>query len=494
MWTFDGSHDHLAAWSGTATLAYFDPDSTGWGPAHTAFGRASRFGLPPMTGGEPSVMRVPPLTSRQGYVLSHNASPNGAFAGSHGIVSNYTLIVDLLYPSIDASSSGNVRRPLYQTETANANEAAFLVEDAPAGGLGIPGNFRGRIEADTWHRVAIVVQAAPEEGKAQRFIDGRFVGGIGTTNSGLGLPWTLDPSLLLFTDARGHAASLYVSSVYFVDRAMRMNEIEALGGPHAAGALTPGMPAPVVERTLPPHVETIGHRGGYFCCTPDNTMAAVRQAIEHGVRVIEIDTRVSADGHVVLMHDPMVDRTTNGSGPVASFTVDALQRLDAGSWFAPEFAGERVATLVEVMTAARGKLVLYFDLKSTGQIGPILAAAHKTGFSPADCWFWVSGDAAEAAAIRARLPEAKIVWTPPPPSWSSDPDYFAPLRAAGVYAFDMGVGDVDANPDFVRAAKAAGFVVAVHTVLDPEQMQRYADAGVDFIETDFPQVVHRLRR
>src|SRR5262245_10512466 len=62
LWTFADSHSRLAASSGTATLIYFDPDGTGWGPAQTAFGLASRFGLPPMTGGDPNVMRVPPLT------------------------------------------------------------------------------------------------------------------------------------------------------------------------------------------------------------------------------------------------------------------------------------------------------------------------------------------------------------------------------------------------------------------------------------------------
>ena len=67
------------------------------------------------------------------------------------------------------------------------------------------------------------------------------------------------------------------------------------------------------------------------------------------------------------------------------------------------------------------------------------------------------------------------------------------MRASGVFGFDLGVAFVDAHPAFVRAAKSAGFVISVHTVLDPAAMVRYADIGVDYIETDFPQIVRELR-
>jgi glycerophosphoryl diester phosphodiesterase len=219
----------------------------------------------------------------------------------------------------------------------------------------------------------------------------------------------------------------------------------------------------------------------------------VRRALRDGTPVIEIDTRLSADGTCVLMHDPTVDRTTDGTGAVASLTVAELKKLDAGSWFAPEFAGERVPTAAEVMAEARGKLILYFDLKVRGQANAIAAALAETGFEAADCWFWTYGDSSEAAALRARIPEAKIIGSDPPANWAGIPDFLASMRAQGIHGFDLGVGFVDRDPGFVRAARAAGFVVSVHTVLDPESMLRYALAGVDFIETDFPQVVRRIQ-
>lgn len=493
LWTFHAAQNRLEASIGAATLEYYDPDGTGWGPRDTRFGTASGFGLPAMPGGDPAVMRIPALTANQGYRLTHNAPSNGAFRKSHGLVSNYTLIFDVLYPS----ESDGQWRALYQTSDVNANDADFFVHNTPSGGVGANGIYHGSVRPNTWHRLAIVVQAAPEEGKAQRFIDGRFVGGIGTTDvAALGIRWALAPSFLLFSDAEGQKGSVFVSSLYFIDRALPMDQIRALGGPHAAGALTPGAPPPALDaaQRLPATVGSIGHRGGFFCCAPDNTMAAVRMAIDHGIPAIEIDTRLSADGVGVLVHDATVDRTTNGTGPVAALSAAQLKALDAGSWFAPEFAGERVPTMAEVMREAKAKLVLYFDLKVTGQIDAILAAMKETGFPPDDSWFWVYGDEAEAAAIRARLPDAKIIWSVPPQDWAEQPDLFPAMRAAGIYGFDLAVEYVDAHPDFVRAAKAAGFMISVHVVMDPDQMRRAAALGVDYIQTDFPQIVHELRK
>lgn len=71
-------------------------------------------------------------------------------------------------------------------------------------------------------------------------------------------------------------------------------------------------------------------------------MAAFEQSVRDGAEYVETDIQRSSDGHLVLMHDPTVDRTTDGSGPVASRTLADLEALDAGSWFDPSFAGQRV--------------------------------------------------------------------------------------------------------------------------------------------------------
>jgi len=488
LFNFTNTTNRFAAASGAGILVYHDPGASGWGPTLTTFGKASALGLPAMTGGDPDVMRFPAATPLQGYRLAHAAPANGPYGETVGKISNYTLIIDVLFPS----ASDGAWRALYQANTNNSDDAEFYVKNAASGGIGINGIYHGAIRPNTWHRVAIVMQAAPGEGKCQRFIDGRFVGGIGSTGSSLGSGWALDSEFLLFTDNNGETAAGYVSSVYFVDRAMKMEEITALGGAHAEGALTPGSAAPPLAPQMPRRVGAIGHRGGFFCCAPDNTMAAVRRALSNNVPAIEIDTRLSADGVAVLVHDSTVDRTTDGTGAVASMTVAQLKTLDAGSSFSPEFAGERIPTVAEVMTETKDRMILYFDLKIPGQIDAITNALAQTGFNPDDLWFYVYQNASDAAQIRSRLPNAKIIWEPPVSS-ISDTNFFNNMRAMGVYGFDMGVYYGTLNPAFIRAAKEQGFMVSVYTILDPDTMAANAAIGVDYMETDFPQIMNALQ-
>ncbi len=106
----------------------------------------------------------------------------------------------------------------------------------------------------------------------------------------------------------------------------------------------------------------VGHRGA-CAVAPENTMASFQRAWEEGADVVELDVRRSADGHVVVIHDATVDRTTDGHGPVAELTLQELKRLDAGRWFDPAFVGESIPTLAEVLAWARGRIGLLLELK-----------------------------------------------------------------------------------------------------------------------------------
>lgn len=489
VWNFDDPADWFKASAGPGSLAYFDPDGTGWGPALTRFGKASQFGLPAMPGGDPDVMGFPACTARQGYVLTHAGAPNGPYGESDALVSNYTLLMDILFP---ASSDGQWRA-LWQTDLANSSDADFFVQNTASGGVGIMGNYRGQIAPNRWHRLVLVMRAAPGEGQCLRYLDGQFIGAIGTTGSGLEIRFALGSQALLFTDDNGETAEGFVASIGFVDRAMRPDEIQALGGCHAGGVFVPGDPAPPYAQKMVRRVGAIGHRGGSFGRAPDNTLAAVRAAIEDGAAGIEVDTRLTADGVCVCFHDSTVDRTTDGTGPVAAKTLAELKALDAGSWFDPAFAGERVPTLAEVLAEAKGKVFVYLDLKVRGQAPAILAAIQETGFPVDQLWFWTPDDAAEAQAIRSVIPQARIFWGAPAASWSTDPTYFSQLRALGVAGFSFSAGTGNPDPVFVARAKQEGFIVEIFTLLDPDSMLRAAAAGVDYVETDFPATMNALQ-
>src|SRR5882672_765563 len=99
-------------------------------------------------------------------------------------------------------------------------------------------------------------------------------------------------------------------------------------------------------------VTVSAHRGasGY---APENTLAAFRLAAELGADMIEFDVHLTADDRLVVLHDDTLDRTTSGSGYVRDHTWDEICRLDAGGWYAPQFAGQRVPLLEDVLSWAR---------------------------------------------------------------------------------------------------------------------------------------------
>ena len=107
---------------------------------------------------------------------------------------------------------------------------------------------------------------------------------------------------------------------------------------------------------------TCAHRGG-MARAPENTIAALRRAVAAGVDVVEVDVQLTADGHVVVLHDHELSRTTNGVGRTDEVALEGIRRLDAGSWFSPRFRGERVPTLDEVLEWAKGKVYLQIELK-----------------------------------------------------------------------------------------------------------------------------------
>lgn len=100
------------------------------------------------------------------------------------------------------------------------------------------------------------------------------------------------------------------------------------------------------------HIHVCAHRG-HSVGAPENTLPALVAAAERGATVCEIDVVLSRDNEIVLLHDEILDRTTDGQGRVADYSLAELRRLDAGSWFGPKFTGVRIPTLREALATAR---------------------------------------------------------------------------------------------------------------------------------------------
>jgi hypothetical protein len=200
--------------------------------AATIFAESDLLGLPDIGGSPTSVMNFPGLIEglpSGGYKLIHGLSANGG--GSN--VNQYTLIMDVYYPA----SSHNVRRALLQTDPSNLDDAEFRFDESNR--LGVSGIYQGRIEADTWTRVALAVDLA---GPGPHPVVAKFINGVkvgqqvlpGGVDSRWSLPTRVDgPWALLFGGAQNEVAPGYVSSVQL--RKGRLNDaaIAAMGAPTA---------------------------------------------------------------------------------------------------------------------------------------------------------------------------------------------------------------------------------------------------------------------
>lgn len=113
------------------------------------------------------------------------------------------------------------------------------------------------------------------------------------------------------------------------------------------------------------NVTVIGHRG-IAAAYPENTLISFEKAVEAGVDAIEFDVHMTRDEQLVVTHDPTVNRCSNGTGDVNSYTLNQLKALDFGKWKSPEFAGTRIPTLDETLDAIHAKrpeLFLLVELK-----------------------------------------------------------------------------------------------------------------------------------
>ena len=117
--------------------------------------------------------------------------------------------------------------------------------------------------------------------------------------------------------------------------------------------MLPDLPRPVI----------FAHRGA-SAYAPENTLSAFNLAVAQGTDAIELDAKLSADGQVVVFHDATLERTTNGTGPVAQKTLAELRALDAGTYFSNQFSGEKIPLLEEVFEAVGKKTFINIELKN----------------------------------------------------------------------------------------------------------------------------------
>ena len=263
-------------------------------------------------------------------------------------------------------------------------------------------------------------------------------------------------------------------------------------------------------------VLAFAHQGGAREA-PSSTMFALRQAVAAGADALELDVHRSRDGHLVVCHDPTVDRTTDGTGRIADLTLEQLQTLDNAHWWrpgevvdhdaaaadlplrgrAPADDSLRIASLAEVLAAFPGVL-LNLDIKETApevepyeaQLAQELVAAGRTDDVIVASFHDTALDAflAQGTGIGTScgprdviaLAQALAGGHPVPEMVRRHVAVQVPPRFGGT--------DV-VTADAVQAAHDAGLAVHVWTIDDDDEMRRLADLGVDGVMSDRPSAL-----
>ncbi len=252
-----------------------------------------------------------------------------------------------------------------------------------------------------------------------------------------------------------------------------------------------GSPAsPPHSPSSPPTAPLIVAHRGFSAEAPENTLISYKMAIDLGVEMAECDVYTTCDGTPVCMHDETVDRTTNGSGPVTTKTLAQLRKLDAGSWKDARFAGEPVPTLEELLRLVDGKLRLVIEIKQPCIEANVLRAIRDAGVSSESLMIF-SFDYDTVHRIAQCDPLLPTTWllSEVPDSQPARTLLIRRALAARVSAIGMSHQEFDAQ--FARRLKQTGMPVFVWTVNDPAAMRELANAGVDAIITDRPDVAQQ---
>ncbi len=213
----------------------------------------------------------------------------------------------------------------------------------------------------------------------------------------------------------------------------------------------------------------IGHRGAAGLA-PENTMKSFRRAFDCGVDAVELDVQ-AVNSRLAVMHDPTVDRTTNGRGPVSAYSIEELRKLDAGD-------GEAIPLLEEVLEALPENVGINIELKGPGTEGLVAALSYDRANTLVS-----SRDLKRLRAFRHARPDAMCA-----------PVFRVPYRdmvgaARAVEAWSVNIRNDIATPRRIGRLRDAGFRVLVFTVNDRLRATELKEQGVCGVFTDVPDLM-----
>jgi glycerophosphoryl diester phosphodiesterase len=232
----------------------------------------------------------------------------------------------------------------------------------------------------------------------------------------------------------------------------------------------------------------VGHRGA-AARAPENTAASLAAGLDAGADAIEIDVALTRDERVVLLHDATVNRTTSGRGGLRDLEWEQAARLDAGTWFAQRFSGERLIDLDDALAIVRARVPIIVEIKPSDRdretVEAVAACVRRTG--------GFSGVTISSSAwpllerMRSLAPDADLALTVRSTE-RRDPWAFA----AHVGASALHPSHRIASREIIARAHDLGLAVIPYTVNGAALLRGLHEAGADGIFTDDPAAMRRV--
>jgi glycerophosphoryl diester phosphodiesterase len=236
----------------------------------------------------------------------------------------------------------------------------------------------------------------------------------------------------------------------------------------------------------------IGHRGASYDA-PENTMASFRLALEQGADGFEVDLYLTSDGHVIAAHDKDTERTAGKKLLVTRAAFDELRALDVGSWKGPQWRGERMPTMEEVLAIVPADKKIVLDIKSGPEIvEPMARRIESSSLSPEQIMV-ISFNEDVVAESKKRLPAIRAHWLS---SYKEQEDgRLAPtreqvaetIRRTGADGFGSKADTSHFDAEFIDYLRESGCrEFHVWTVNEPKLARFYQRLGALWITTDRP--------
>lgn len=240
-----------------------------------------------------------------------------------------------------------------------------------------------------------------------------------------------------------------------------------------------------------PATRACAHRGDVEHA-PENTLPAIASAVRKKAPQIEFDVKFSRNGKLVILHDQTIDRTSDGKGKVSDLTFAELRRLDFGSWFSPRFAGTRIPTLREVLSAVPRGILLNVHLASAPGLA-MAAARALMEMGRADDAFLAAAEE-QAAEVRAVYPAMRICNMS---RQEGDLDKYIErtiaMRAQFIQLRDAAGRRIpDGLAQAVDKLHQNGVTVNYFGAQEEDKIRALARAGVDYILTDKLDLCQRV--